>query len=240
MKRNFKIILYLTSLTVLIMFVAHIFNNPYFIYANTDKISISTNPQGVLFDATNIKPGDKFERKLTVKNEGELDFYYQSESKKVSGSDKLFNQLLLEVFDSEGNNLYEGSLAGFKGFEARFLPSFEDEELTFIAEFPEESGNEFQGLETQFAIIFFAESFGENDDEDEQKDEDGQDKDEQDKSDEQSKDGPDSDDSSKDEQVKGDSTLPKTGEELPLIYYLVGLSLIILGITIYFFKRKQT
>ena len=78
------------------MFVAHIFNNPYFIYATTDKISISTNPQGVLFDATNIKPGDKFERKLTVKNEGELDFYYQSESKKVSGSDKLFNQLLLE------------------------------------------------------------------------------------------------------------------------------------------------
>ena len=49
-------------------------------------------------------------------------------------------------------------MAGFKGFEARFLPSFEDEELTFIAEFPEESGNEFQGLETQFAIIFFARS----------------------------------------------------------------------------------
>src|SRR5690625_4376887 len=130
MKRKFKLIVFLTSITMIALLISHILNNPYFAYATTDNISITTDPEGLLFDATNIKPGDTFERQLTVRNDGEFDFYYQTESKKVSGSDLLYEQLDLSIWDSEGINLYEGKLADFQGFETRFLKSGTREEIT--------------------------------------------------------------------------------------------------------------
>ena len=245
MKRRLKLIVLLTSITTIILLIAHILNNPYFVYANTDNISISTDPEGVLFDADNIKPGDTFERHLTVRNDGEFDFFYQSESKKVNGSDSLYEQLELSVYDSDGANLYEGKLSGFDGFEPRFLESGTEEELTFVAEFPPESGNEFQGLETMFVILFYAEGdMPEQNDEDQEedptdadndKDEEQSSNDESDKDDEHSA----SVGNDEDQAVKGGSVLPQTGEELPLGYYIIGGLLVVLGVTIYLLRKKR-
>ncbi len=123
-----------------------------------NQISISVSPSDMLFDVDNIKPGDIFERTSVIKNDGRQDYYYQSAANQLSGSEKLYNQLDLTVLDAGEEVLYEGNLSDFDGFSPRFLGSGEEEEITYLAEFPWESGNEYQGLETDFSIVMWADA----------------------------------------------------------------------------------
>ncbi|WLD91511.1 TasA family protein [Alkalihalobacillus sp. AL-G] len=119
-------------------------------------IDIAASPSGVLFDVSNIKPGDVMNRKVSIQNKGNKDFTYTTKADFKSGSDLLYNQLELHIQDENGS-LYDGKLSEFKGFDPRSLAQKTQEDITFSVEFPWESGNEFQGLATKFTIEFSAE-----------------------------------------------------------------------------------
>ncbi|OLO38834.1 hypothetical protein BTR23_11285 [Alkalihalophilus pseudofirmus] len=119
-------------------------------------VNLSTSPTSYLFDISNMKPGDSIARELTVINSGNRDYYYQSKANQTAGSEMLYKQLQLYVSTSE-KTLFEGSLADFAGFEPRFLEKGTEEDIQFLVEFPWESGNEFQGLATEFEIKLWAE-----------------------------------------------------------------------------------
>ncbi|MFD2044973.1 TasA family protein [Ornithinibacillus salinisoli] len=119
------------------------------------EIDISLSPSDVLFNIDNMKPGDWAERNITIKNAGEYDFEYQM-SIRNEGSEKLFNEFLLEIRDSN-DELYTGKLADFEKLPVREITSTNEEELEITVRFPEHLGNEFQGLDAQFTFIFVAE-----------------------------------------------------------------------------------
>jgi LPXTG-motif cell wall-anchored protein len=120
------------------------------------EIDLATLPEGVLFNVSNLKPGDLMIRELTIQNNGNQNFTYNFESRKKSGSNLLYNQLQLEVKDGS-SILYEGSLGSFVELNPRTLTRFSEEMLTLSVEFPYESGNEFQGLATEVEFILYAE-----------------------------------------------------------------------------------
>ncbi|SET09029.1 Camelysin metallo-endopeptidase [Oceanobacillus limi] len=125
------------------------------------EIDISLNPSDVLFNVDNIKPGDWAPRTITVKNDGKMDFNY-SMTVSNEGTDKLFNELVLEINDST-NELYSGKLADFDQLDVRELAASNEEELDITVKFPEHLGNEYQGLEVHFRFIFTAEGTEEAD-----------------------------------------------------------------------------
>lgn len=134
-----------------------IVSNPILINAQqTPALNIETNDNKVLFNLNNLKPGDTAIRKLTVQNRGELDFTYISDAKLQDGSEKLFNELLLEVSDSKGT-LFSGKMKDFVGFSPRLLKSLHEEELLFAVEFPSHLGNDFQGLYSEVLFRFYIE-----------------------------------------------------------------------------------
>jgi len=101
-----------------------------------------------------MKPGDWAERDVKVMNNGTADFNYYTDSRFRSGSDKLYNEMLLTVC-AGGDVLYKGKLADFNQMEARPLASKTDEILKFRVDFPAELGNEFQGLTCSFQLQFY-------------------------------------------------------------------------------------
>ncbi|MDL4838940.1 LPXTG cell wall anchor domain-containing protein [Aquibacillus rhizosphaerae] len=125
-------------------------------FASTNPIDIGTFPDKVLFDAENMKPGDGIKRVLTIQNRGTSDFTYNAIVDFTDGSKILFNAFLLEVRDSKGL-LFDGKLSEFTGFDKRALEVNHEEELEFVVKFPEELGNEYQGLAFQVEIKFVAE-----------------------------------------------------------------------------------
>ncbi|GAB3804978.1 hypothetical protein [Virgibacillus kimchii] len=124
--------------------------------AADEEISIGVSPEDTLFQVENMKPGDWAPRTVTVENRGAQDFSYIMHMENEE-SDKLFRELLLEITAS-GTALYDGKLADFENLEERFLEQGEQEELELTIRFPEELGNEYQGLNTAFTIIFTANS----------------------------------------------------------------------------------
>lgn len=96
-------------------------------------------------------------RTMTIMNEGNSEYYYSFDAEYISGSQELYEQFELTVTGGEGL-LFEGSLAEFTELEPRFLNAGTEEELQFVAEFPFESGNEFQGLEVQFKFVLNAQA----------------------------------------------------------------------------------
>lgn len=120
------------------------------------NISIDVSPADTLFQVENMKPGDWAPRTVTVENNGGADFSYRMyiENEEM---DKLFHVLLLEINDMDVE-LYNGKLADFANLGERKLASGEQEELELTIRFPEQLGNEYQGLNTAFDIIFTAES----------------------------------------------------------------------------------
>ncbi|WHX26733.1 LPXTG cell wall anchor domain-containing protein [Virgibacillus halodenitrificans] len=119
------------------------------------ELAIDVLPGDVLFNVNNMKPGDWAPRTITVQNNGIKDFTYQM-SLRNDGEEKLFNELLLEINDSK-SVLYEGKLADFTKLPARDLSTSKQEELEVTVIFPEYLGNEFQGLDAEFSILFTAE-----------------------------------------------------------------------------------
>lgn len=127
------------------------------VYGETNNsIDIETNPSpdSYLFDMENMKPGDWIRRKLTIQNRGRQDFTYNTQVDFKGGSKKLYEEFLLKVSDSNGV-LYDGKLKDFNGLASRSLKSMNEEDLLFVAEFPYELGNEFQGLgfDVEFRFI---------------------------------------------------------------------------------------
>lgn len=119
------------------------------------EIAIDVLPGDILFNVHNMKPGDWAPRTITVQNNGTKDFTYQM-SLRNDGEEKLFNELLLEINDSK-TVLYEGKLADFTKLSPRNLSTSKQEKLDLTVIFPEYLGNEFQGLDAEFSILFTAE-----------------------------------------------------------------------------------
>jgi hypothetical protein len=124
--------------------------------AADNRISLEVLPEDILFQVENMKPGDWAPRTTIVQNNGQEAFFY-SMYIESEGTDKLFNELLLEITVSE-IALYNGKLADFKNLEERNLEPGEAEELEVTIRFPEELGNDFQGLNSVFSFIFMADS----------------------------------------------------------------------------------
>ncbi|WP_240456688.1 LPXTG cell wall anchor domain-containing protein [Virgibacillus halodenitrificans] len=119
------------------------------------ELAIDVLPGDVLFNVNNMKAGDWAPRTITVQNNGIKDFTYQM-TLRNDGEEKLFNELLLEINDSK-SVLYEGKLADFTKLSPRDLSTSKQEELKLTVIFPEHLGNEFQGLNAEFSILFTAE-----------------------------------------------------------------------------------
>ncbi|MYL60415.1 LPXTG cell wall anchor domain-containing protein [Virgibacillus halodenitrificans] len=119
------------------------------------ELAINVLPGDVLFNVNNMKPGDWAPRTITIQNNGIKDFTYQM-SLRNDGEDKLFNELLLEINDSK-SVLYEGKLEDFTKLSPRNLSTSRQEVLEVTVIFPEYLGNEFQGLDAEFSILFTAE-----------------------------------------------------------------------------------
>lgn len=118
------------------------------------KLAIEVTPRDSLFNVTNMKPGDWTPRTVVVRNNGTMDFEYEMVLQN-KGEEKLFNELTLEVSDDQ-TELFNGKLAEFTALEVRHLVAGNEEELYITVRFPEHLGNEFQGLDTHFALIFTA------------------------------------------------------------------------------------
>ncbi|WP_053217225.1 TasA family protein [Virgibacillus senegalensis] len=125
-------------------------------FASSNEIDIETLPKDILFDVDNMKPGDWATRTYTIQNQGTMDMDYYLSAQFKSGSEKLYKALRLQVKDGE-KSLYSGSLADFTELEKRSLTASNQEKLTFTVQFPEELGNDFQGLVSDFSINVSAE-----------------------------------------------------------------------------------
>ncbi|WP_373893397.1 LPXTG cell wall anchor domain-containing protein [Virgibacillus natechei] len=124
--------------------------------ADEQEIAINILPEDVLFDVPNMKPGDWAPRTVVIQNNGVMEFEYVMTLRNDSESEKLFNELMLEVSDGR-EELYNGKLADFDTLSPRYLEPSSEEELDFTVRFPENLGNEFQGLAAQFSLILSAE-----------------------------------------------------------------------------------
>ncbi|KUP04427.1 cell wall protein [Bacillus coahuilensis p1.1.43] len=120
------------------------------------EVDIATTPTGVLFDVSNMKPGDWADRSIKVSNKGREDFTYKMTVHLKSGSKKLYNELMVRVSDSK-SELYYGKIGDFKGLDSRMLAKSEEEELSYTVEFPAQLGNDYQGLQTEIEFKFFVE-----------------------------------------------------------------------------------
>lgn len=119
------------------------------------EITIDVLPGEVLFDVDNMKPGDWAPRTVVIQNNGLMEFNYTTTLKPNGKSMKLFNELLLEIKDSNGE-LYNGKLADFKELDPSNLKSSSEEEIHYTVRFPSHLGNDFQGLDAKFTLIFSA------------------------------------------------------------------------------------
>jgi LPXTG-motif cell wall-anchored protein len=143
------------ALFLLILFLIFPFGNT-FAMQTLGEIDIATTPEKVLFNVKDFKPGDWAIRTLKIKNSGKEDFKYLASAKLKSGSEKLYNELLLTINDSN-KEIFSGKLSDFKKLEPRLLNQAEQEELVFNVKFPYELSNEFQGLASIVEFKFYAE-----------------------------------------------------------------------------------
>jgi hypothetical protein len=120
------------------------------------EMDISISPSPVLFNLTNVKPGDKISREITISNKGKQDFRYLFSNTFLSGSEKFYNELTLKISDGKAI-LVEGKVKDFKKLDFRALESSSSETLQISIEIPYELGNEFQGLTTEFQFNFLVE-----------------------------------------------------------------------------------
>lgn len=160
MKR--KKLWYIVIVYCIVAFIIGITTSMEKVLANERKeIDLSLTPKEMLFDVTkDMKPGDWAERSIRVNNEGAAEFLYTMSAEFTEGSKKLYDGLILEVKNQQERVLYKGSLSGFTKLTGRTLSAGQSEQLQYIVRFPEELGNEYQGLETQVKFIFYAEEDG--------------------------------------------------------------------------------
>jgi LPXTG-motif cell wall-anchored protein len=172
---------------------------------NEDKIEISLFPSNDIFDVKNMRPGYGVTKTLLIQNSGNVNFDYYMDAKKLSGSDKLFNQLLLSVTTENGELIFKGKLSKFQNIGLRHLAKSGKEKLIFQIELPPEIGNEYQGLQIKVIYFFIAKHSLNN---------------------------------------NSGGVLPKTGETNPWLFYISGILITLIGVTIlilksFILKREQ-
>jgi LPXTG-motif cell wall-anchored protein len=142
------------SLFVIIVFVL----TPLKTYAenNIPSIDLTTNPDKVLFDLSNVKPGDSVTRELIIKNNGTDDFNYLASNSFISGSNLFFRKLDLKI-EENSTVLYDGKLSNFTKLGPRSLKSNQNKKLKIYIQVPPNLGNEYQGLEMEFQFKFYVE-----------------------------------------------------------------------------------
>ncbi|KLT17264.1 TasA family protein [Neobacillus vireti] len=124
--------------------------------AGVQDIDIATSPEKVLFDVSNLKPGDWAERTLTIQNKGKQDLKYLFSSKLKEGSDKFYKELKLIVSD-KNNVLFDGKMQDFNKLDPRFIGKNNTEQLFFKVAVPEELDNQYQGLTCKVEFKFYVE-----------------------------------------------------------------------------------
>lgn len=131
---------------------------------SNNNLDLSVYAKKVSFEFVNLKPGDSVSERFTISNNSVADFNYlvMGKSNNLINEDKLFQQLEVDIKDSSGRNVYRGKLHKLKDeIGSNLLKSKANEELTFCFKVPDELGNEYQGLETNFFIKFYVEgTFG--------------------------------------------------------------------------------
>lgn len=142
------------TLVILLMFVIYLPNVN--ASTNTNSIDLSVKPGKVLFDLSNVKPGDSMTRTFKLENTGNGDFDYDITNEFTGGSEKFYNQLYLKIENDDGV-LFEGKLHEFSKLESRQLKSKTNESMLFFIKIPMELGNEYQGLTTDFQFDIYVE-----------------------------------------------------------------------------------
>lgn len=117
-----------------------------------EEANLIISPKEALFSVENMKPGDYAIRILTLENTDSDKIIY--DMKLINRGDlKLYNEMLFQL--KAGNQvLFDGKLKDFSGFSDRSLAAGEEEHIEFYLKFPEELGNEFQGLRSGFILQF--------------------------------------------------------------------------------------
>jgi LPXTG-motif cell wall-anchored protein len=147
---------------ICILFIAFLIYSPNIYHAEQGhyieqkELDISTSPHKLFFNVSNLKPGDRITKELTVLNKGTQDFTYLFTNRFITGSEKFYNELRLEVSDKK-SILFKGNLKDFQKLESRTLKTASSETLIFTVEIPFELGNEFQGLNSEFQFKLFVE-----------------------------------------------------------------------------------
>lgn len=156
--RNFFITIIITFLTLILPATTNAVSNENdAVNQVTQKeIDIATSPHKIFFNLSNLKPGDRITKILTVHNNGKQDFNYLFSNNFVTGSEKFYNELLLTVSDDD-NVLYEGKLKDFQKLGVRSLKNGTQEKLVFTVDIPFELGNDFQGLGSEFQFKLYVE-----------------------------------------------------------------------------------
>jgi hypothetical protein len=122
-----------------------------------EEIVIKTLPEKVLFSIKNMAPGRSDTKVFAIQNGGKEDFNYKTSVKLKSGSEKLYNELLVE-FSDQDKVLYKGSLKNLNKIEPRFLAKSISEKFSIKVIEPGALGNDFQGLGCELEFRFYAES----------------------------------------------------------------------------------
>jgi len=123
---------------------------------NIVQVDLAISPAEILFDISNMKPGDSVSRELLVVNNGADDFKYILENNFMSGDRVLYNQFDLIIEDNNGI-VFEGKLNKFSELAPRLLKSKNEENLSLFIKMPIELGNEFQGLSSDFQFKIYVE-----------------------------------------------------------------------------------
>ncbi|OIU67713.1 TasA family protein [Rossellomorea aquimaris] len=147
------------KIVTIIIISSYLINTDIFAEENTKEhrsADISVSPSPILFNLTNMKPGDKITRNITISNRGKQDFSYLFKNTFLSGSEKFYNELILDI--SDGNKtLAEGKVKDFKNLDLRNLERSDSKTYEISIEIPYGLGNEYQGLMTEFQFDFLAE-----------------------------------------------------------------------------------
>lgn len=108
-----------------------------------------------VFNVETWEPGKSETKTIEVKNLGTLPFKYRVSASMVEG-EALYNKLDL-VIKKGDVEIYDGKLAGLSNLQVSDnLDKDGVENLSFTVSFPEDAGNEYQGLSTMVNFVFDA------------------------------------------------------------------------------------
>ena len=149
-----------TALFLLFSFFAFSPINGYTEVNSNNKIHFYVDSKEKLFNITNFKPGDSFEKTLKVTNDEEVNLDYYLNAYYSEGSIELFEELNTMI-SIDGNVVFKGKIKDFNYEMNQQIPLKNEDVIKILIEIPYELGNEFQGSATEFNIEFLVDIDGE-------------------------------------------------------------------------------